>query len=58
MRIPEALVPGRFDIFGSSHQIFHCFVVLAAVAHFAGILTAFDYNYHHRTCPIYGGTTA
>jgi adiponectin receptor len=50
MRIPEAIKPGRFDIFGSSHQIFHVFVVLAAVAHFIGILTAFDYNYHHRTC--------
>lgn len=49
-RIPESLRPGKFDIFGSSHQIFHCLVVAATVVHFFGILDAFDYNYHHRTC--------
>ncbi|KAB8212954.1 hemolysin-III channel protein Izh2 [Aspergillus novoparasiticus] len=29
LRIPELWRPGKFDIFGSSHQIFHVLVVLA-----------------------------
>lgn len=29
-RIPESWAPGRFDYFGSSHQIFHVFVLLGA----------------------------
>src|SRR5687767_14932235 len=29
-RFPERSWPGRFDIWGSSHQVFHCFVVAAA----------------------------
>ncbi|KAB8226990.1 hemolysin III family protein [Aspergillus alliaceus] len=50
LRIPESLKPGKFDIFGSSHQIFHVLVVLATVVHLIGILFAFDYNYHYRRC--------
>jgi adiponectin receptor len=50
MRIPESFKPGKFDIVGSSHQIFHVLVVLATVVHLVGILLAFDYNYHHRVC--------
>ncbi|KAK2751000.1 hypothetical protein FQN57_000075 [Myotisia sp. PD_48] len=42
-RFPERLYPGRFDILGSSHQIFHLLVVLAASAHMKGLLNAFDY---------------
>ncbi|CAG8226752.1 unnamed protein product [Penicillium salamii] len=49
-RVPESLMPGKFNIFGSSHQIFHILVVLATGVHFLGILNAFDYNYHHRSC--------
>ncbi|KAH9941612.1 HlyIII-domain-containing protein [Epithele typhae] len=51
-RIPERFSPGTFDFFFSSHQIFHCFVVAAALAHYASILTAFD-HWHHRVtgCP-------
>ncbi|KAL0936237.1 ADIPOR-like receptor SPBC12C2.09c [Colletotrichum truncatum] len=44
-RWPERSSPGTFDIWGSSHQIFHFFVVLAAVTHFYGMAKAFDY--HH-----------
>ena len=29
-RIPESLSPGTFDYFGSSHQIFHVFVLVGA----------------------------
>ena len=44
-RWPERSAPGKFDIGGSSHQIFHMFVVLAAATHFYGMAKAFDY--HH-----------
>ncbi|KAJ9649612.1 hypothetical protein H2201_001754 [Coniosporium apollinis] len=47
-RIPERLRPGRFDIWGSSHQIFHVLVVLAAFAHLVGLLKAFDYQHGLR----------
>ncbi|KAI1260318.1 mPR-like GPCR protein [Xylariaceae sp. FL1019] len=49
-RFPECIKPGSFDIFGSSHQIFHVLVVIAAVVHVVGVLEAFDYNYHNRQC--------
>ncbi|KAI5455863.1 putative hemolysin-III channel protein Izh2 [Mariannaea sp. PMI_226] len=44
-RWPERSFPGAFDILGSSHQIFHICVLLAAVTHFYGMAKAFDY--HH-----------
>ncbi|GAP90837.1 putative mPR-like GPCR protein [Rosellinia necatrix] len=49
-RFPECIKPGTFDIFGSSHQIFHILVVIATLVHLVGVLQAFDYNYHHRQC--------
>ncbi|KAK4570356.1 hypothetical protein LTR86_002436 [Recurvomyces mirabilis] len=48
-RIPERWRPGSFDIFGSSHQIFHILVVLAAAAHLVGLLKAFDYEHAYRS---------
>ena len=30
-RFPEKKYPGRFDLFGSSHQIFHIFVLLGGL---------------------------
>ncbi|KAF6811663.1 ADIPOR-like receptor SPBC12C2.09c [Colletotrichum plurivorum] len=45
VRWPERSAPGKFDIWGSSHQIFHFFVVMAAATHFYGMARAFDY--HH-----------
>ena len=47
---PEIRWPGLFDIWGASHQIFHVFVVLGAVSHFYGILSAFDWNYNNPRC--------
>ncbi|PYH81381.1 hemolysin-III channel protein Izh2 [Aspergillus uvarum CBS 121591] len=44
-KIPESRRPGKFDIFGSSHQIFHVLVVLATVLQMLGILSSFHYNY-------------
>ncbi|KAF3059673.1 ADIPOR-like receptor SPBC12C2.09c [Daldinia childiae] len=49
-RFPESISPGFFDIYGSSHQIFHVLVVLATVVHLAGVLDALDYNYYNRQC--------
>ncbi|RDW89032.1 HlyIII-domain-containing protein [Coleophoma cylindrospora] len=46
-RWPERSAPGSFDIWGSSHQIFHVLVVMAAASHLYGLLIAFDY--HHGT---------
>ncbi|KAK8861715.1 hypothetical protein IAR55_002538 [Kwoniella newhampshirensis] len=36
-RIPEKLSPGTFDHFGSSHQIFHCFVLLGATLQYLAL---------------------
>lgn len=47
-RIPEKWAPGRFDIWGSSHQIFHVLVVLAAASHLVGLVKAFDYAHSQR----------
>ncbi|KAI9789464.1 MAG: hypothetical protein M1816_006006 [Peltula sp. TS41687] len=44
-RVPERLYPGKFDIWGSSHQIFHVLVVLAAASHLLGLIRAFGYNH-------------
>ncbi|BDD56879.1 hypothetical protein MPDQ_003201 [Monascus purpureus] len=53
-RVPERLMPGQFDILGSSHQIFHVLVVCAALAHLTGLLSAFDYRHSGfaETCPM------
>ncbi|KAL6306369.1 HlyIII-domain-containing protein [Sparassis latifolia] len=52
-RIPERFSPGTFDHFFASHQIFHFHVVLAALSHYACILTGF-HHWHSRIgqCPI------
>ncbi|CAG8950711.1 hypothetical protein HYFRA_00002921 [Hymenoscyphus fraxineus] len=46
-RFPERSWPGKFDIWGSSHQLFHVLVVMAGASHLYGLVVAFDYN--HRT---------
>ena len=47
-RVPEKWAPGRFDIWGSSHQIFHVLVLLAAASHLVGLVMAFDYHHSSR----------
>jgi adiponectin receptor len=44
-RIPERWWPGKFDLFFHSHQIFHLFVVMAAIFHYVGVIRAF--YWHH-----------
>ncbi|KAK6213731.1 hemolysin iii family channel protein [Colletotrichum tabaci] len=48
VRWPERSFPGTFDIWGSSHQIFHFFVVAAAATHLYGMAKAFDYHHTVR----------
>ncbi|KAJ3988730.1 hemolysin-III related-domain-containing protein [Lentinula detonsa] len=49
-RIPERFSPGTFDYFCASHQIFHFFVVFAALAHYKSIILALDYAYTRSQC--------
>lgn len=36
-RFPERCCPGRWDLFCHSHQLFHIFVIIAALVHFHGM---------------------
>ena len=49
-RFPEKLHPGYYDMWGSSHQIFHVLVVMATFVHLLGVLNAFEWNYKHQRC--------
>jgi len=44
-RIPERLLPGKCDLVGQSHQIFHILVVLAALLHLKGIYEMADFRF-------------
>jgi len=44
-RFPERMAPGRFDIWGSSHQIFHVCVLAACGVHLVGLVGAFDFRH-------------
>ncbi|VFQ95172.1 unnamed protein product [Cuscuta campestris] len=51
-RFPERVGPGKFDLVGSSHQIFHVLVVAAALAHCVATLVLMDWR---RGLPHCGG---
>ncbi|KAL6230443.1 hypothetical protein BDW75DRAFT_222612 [Aspergillus navahoensis] len=44
-QVPERIYPGVFDIWISSHQIFHFMVVMAIISHLYGLINAFNYNH-------------
>lgn len=44
-KVPEKWAPGRFDVWGASHQIFHVCVLLGAGAHLWGVVRAFAWNH-------------
>ena len=46
-RFPEIKYPGKFDYFGSSHQLFHIFVVIAAWFHYLGSLDAYYSRFNY-----------
>lgn len=45
-RFPESMWPGKFDIWFSSHQIFHVLVVVGSIVHLAGVWDAYSWNYY------------
>lgn len=49
-RCPESIKPGRFDVWGCSHNIFHVLVVAATVVHLVGIWRGFAFHYGERKC--------
>ena len=44
LRIPEKYIKNKFDYFGASHQILHCFVVLGFILHYLGCLDSYYYR--------------
>lgn len=44
LRIPERFSPGRFDIWASSHQLFHVCVIMAALVHYDTLLNMIKYR--------------
>ncbi|QLG74405.1 hypothetical protein HG535_0G02880 [Zygotorulaspora mrakii] len=42
IRFPERLAPGKFDIWGHSHQLFHLLVVIAALCHLCGVVKSYE----------------
>ncbi|KAF5872796.1 putative hemolysin-iii channel protein [Botrytis fragariae] len=50
LRIPECYFPGKFDIIGHSHQIFHILVVAASGMHLVGLLKAYEHQYYYPRC--------
>ena len=50
IRMPEAWRPGKFDIWGHSHQIFHVFMVVGLTIHFSAFAKAFDYTHRSKQC--------
>ncbi|KAI4222739.1 MAG: hypothetical protein LQ349_007579 [Xanthoria aureola] len=49
-RVPERFAPGRFDVWGSSHQVFHVLILCAAMAHLMGLLRAYEYSKTALVC--------
>jgi adiponectin receptor len=49
-RYPESLSPGSFDIWGHSHQLFHCCALLGASFHIIGLAAAFQYHQASVDC--------
>jgi adiponectin receptor len=54
-RIPERWYPGKFDIAGHSHQLWHAAVVLAAWVHYLAIMVLLQWRDASGGCAA-GGT--
>eukprot|EP00823_Brevimastigomonas_motovehiculus_P002471 TRINITY_DN1507_c0_g1_i1.p1 TRINITY_DN1507_c0_g1~~TRINITY_DN1507_c0_g1_i1.p1 ORF type:complete len:453 (+),score=28.10 TRINITY_DN1507_c0_g1_i1:61-1419(+) len=44
---PERLAPGFFDLFFSSHQLWHCMIVTAIIVHFLGVREFYEWRILH-----------
>lgn len=53
-RIPERLAPGTFDIFGSSHQLFHVAILCAMYSHVTALLQGFTTCHTLDVCQLQG----
>lgn len=53
-RIPERLAPGKFDIWGSSHQIFHVAILFAMYMHVTALLQGFTTCHTLDVCQLQG----
>lgn len=42
VKFPERWWPRMFDLFGASHQLMHCAIIVAGLAWLAGMIAAFD----------------
>lgn len=51
MHIPERWFPGKLNLFGHSHFLFHCCVVAAAIVHYWNVHRLIDWR-----MAIYGGS--
>lgn len=51
IRLPEKYFPGKFDIFGSSHQLLHIAVLIALIFHYFGALDAY-YSRFNNLCQL------
>lgn len=60
LRFPEKYWPGRFDLLGHSHQMWHIAIVLAIALHYRAILLfhkdRFTYSQVDGTCPSFAGS--
>lgn len=50
MRIPECFWPGKFDVWASSHQLFHVCVVMASLVHYNALLSMVRYRMDIGSC--------
>jgi adiponectin receptor len=50
-KFPERFYPGRFDVWFSSHQLWHICVVAAALVHFANALQQYQWRWN-TTCDV------
>jgi predicted membrane channel-forming protein YqfA (hemolysin III family) len=54
-KFPECCKASGFDLWLSSHQIFHIAVVIAACMHFLGLIKAYSFQHMHvqiAVCPM------
>ncbi|KAF2151209.1 Hly-III related protein [Myriangium duriaei CBS 260.36] len=49
-RLPERLSPGRFDIWGHSHQLFHMCAVAGTASHVVALKVGLEYRQSHPGC--------
>jgi len=53
---PECYFPGKFDIWGASHNMWHIGIVLAIILHYNAIFFAFDYRWDYSCAAPDAGT--